>query len=97
MQLSKQSVETLVDLVENKLSTIEIWDRADKREVNMLKKCLRELTATAGGMRLAAAVAVAGPAPVPVAASVAGPVGESARRRGRPPKARLEPVVEAAQ
>ena len=87
MQLSKQSVETLVDLVENKLSTIEIWDRADKREVNMLKKCLRELTAQATGMKLAGSCAAAGQ----------GAVAEGARRRGRPPKARIEPVTEAAQ
>ena len=87
MQLSKQSVETLVDLVENKLSTIEIWDRADKREVNMLKKCLRELTAPPATMKLAASCAASGQ----------GGVTEGARRRGRPPKTRLEPVTEAAQ
>ena len=93
MQLSKQSVEALVDLVENKLSTIEIWDRADKREVNMLKKCLRELTAQPAGMRLAAAVAAAGSA----SGAATSPVAESARRRGRPPKTRLERLTEAAE
>ena len=88
MQLSRQSVETLVDLVENKLSTIEIWDRADKREVNMLKKCLRELTAQATGIKLAATCAAAGP----------GAGSDGARRRGRPPKTRVEQQVpEAAQ
>lgn len=87
MQLSKQSVETLVDLVENKLSTIEIWDRADKREVNMLKKCLRELTSQASGMKLAASCAAASQ----------GSVAEGARRRGRPPKARVEALPEATQ
>lgn len=86
MQLSKQSVETLVDLVENKLSTMEVWDRADKREVNMLRKCLRELTAQPGGARPAGLADVNG--------QEAG--AESARRRGRPPK-RLEPITEAAQ
>lgn len=84
MQLSKQSVETLVDLVENKLSTMEIWDRADKREVNMLRKCLRELTAQpAGKSGMNGATGQNGGA-------------DGARRRGRPPK-HLEPISEAAQ
>jgi hypothetical protein len=45
MQLSKRTLETLIDLVENKLSSMEVWDRGDRRELNQLQQCLRELTA----------------------------------------------------
>jgi hypothetical protein len=45
MQFSKRSLETLIDLVENKLSSMEVWDRGDRRELNQLQQCLRELTA----------------------------------------------------
>ena len=45
MQLSKRSLETMIDLVENKLSSMEVWDRGDRRELNQLQQCLRELTA----------------------------------------------------
>lgn len=45
MQLSKRTLETLIDLVENKLSSMEVWDRGDRRELNQLQQCLRELNA----------------------------------------------------
>jgi hypothetical protein len=45
MQFSKRTLETLIDLVENKLSSMEVWDRGDRRELNQLQQCLRELTA----------------------------------------------------
>lgn len=45
MQLSKRTLETLIDLVENKLSSMEVWDRGDRRELNQLQQCMRELTA----------------------------------------------------
>ncbi len=43
MTLTKASVETLIDLVENKLSCMEVWDRDDRREANKLQSCLEEL------------------------------------------------------
>lgn len=49
MTLSKRSVETLVDLVEIKLSTIQVFDREDAREVAILERALNELTASNGG------------------------------------------------
>jgi len=57
MSLSKRVVETLIDLVEIKLSCIEIYDREDTREVTGLEQCKTELqallqngTATAGAV-----------------------------------------------
>ncbi len=47
--LTKQSLETLIDLVEIKLSTIEICDRDDAREVQTLERCLAELATIARG------------------------------------------------
>lgn len=49
MSLSKRSVETLVDLIEIKLSTIQVFDREDAREVAILERALHELTAINGG------------------------------------------------
>lgn len=45
MPLSKQSIETLVDLVEIKLSYMQVSDRDDAREQLQLQRCLSELTA----------------------------------------------------
>lgn len=45
MLLSKKSVETLVDLVEIKLSCVEIYDSEDSRIVKNLEKCRDELCA----------------------------------------------------
>lgn len=78
MSLSKRSVETLLDLVEIKLSCMEVWDRDDQREASQLQQCAQELSALAqalkGGIRPAAL-----PAP-------------EARRRGRRPRA-IAPVI----
>ncbi len=41
--LSKRAVETLLDLVEIKLSCIEVYDRDDSRELANLEQCKREL------------------------------------------------------
>lgn len=60
MDLSKQSLENLIDLVENKLSCMEVWDREDRREVNILQRCLRELTAMRSGSAPAGAAAPPG-------------------------------------
>lgn len=44
MGLSKSSVEMLIDLVENKLSCMDVWDREDRCQAMILKRCLDELT-----------------------------------------------------
>ena len=57
MSLSKRVVETLIDLVEIKLSCMEIYDREDSREVVALEQCKSELqTLIEGGTATAAAV-----------------------------------------
>ena len=43
MTLSKRTLETLVDLVEIKLSCIEVYDRDDTRELQNLERCRDEL------------------------------------------------------
>lgn len=43
MALSKKCVEAMLDLVEIKLSTIQVMDREDAREAAILEACKREL------------------------------------------------------
>jgi hypothetical protein len=43
MNLSKQTVETLTDLVEIKLSCMEVWDKDDRRELKALEQARAEL------------------------------------------------------
>ena len=43
MNLSSKSIETLIDLVEVRISTIVGVDRKDIRAINRLTICLREL------------------------------------------------------
>ena len=43
MELSKKSIEALLDLVEIKLSCIQVLDREDAREVKMLQDARNEL------------------------------------------------------
>ncbi len=58
MSLSKRVVETLIDLVEIKLSCVEIYDREDKREIAGLESCRQELQKLVeGGAGGASAVA----------------------------------------
>jgi hypothetical protein len=58
MSLSKRVVETLIDLVEIKLSCVEVYDREDKREIAGLESCRQELKKMIeGGAGGAAAVA----------------------------------------
>jgi hypothetical protein len=45
MSLSKRSLITLLDLVEIKLSCIEVMDREDAKELQALEAAKRELTA----------------------------------------------------
>jgi hypothetical protein len=49
MSLSRDAVETLIDLVEIKLSCFEVYDRDDARELRSLERCrnqLRDLAAS---------------------------------------------------
>lgn len=43
MTLSRQSLEILLDLIEIKVSVLQIQDRDDARELNKLRKCRQEL------------------------------------------------------
>ncbi|MFQ6019060.1 MAG: hypothetical protein ACE5KF_12805 [Kiloniellaceae bacterium] len=65
MSLSKHVVETLIDLVEIKLSCVEVYDREDSREVKSLEHCRRELEALAArhAARKAKGAVVAFPQP----------------------------------
>ena len=49
MSLSGRCVETLMDLVEIKLSCLEVTDREDLREKELLERCIQELRAEASG------------------------------------------------
>lgn len=44
MPLSKQSIERLIDLAENKLSCICPIDRDDLKEISELETCIQELS-----------------------------------------------------
>lgn len=61
MALSKKSIEALLDLVEIKLSCIEISDREDAREVKALEQARKELRALAGIPPAAQIVPLAAP------------------------------------
>ena len=45
MPLTKQSIERLIDLAENKLSCICPIDRDDLKEITELESCIHELSA----------------------------------------------------
>ena len=47
--LTQRSIETLIDLAENKLSQIIPFDRDDVREINVLQSCVDELKGDGGG------------------------------------------------
>ncbi|MBB3267620.1 hypothetical protein FHW79_005281 [Azospirillum sp. OGB3] len=49
MSLSRRCAETLIDLVEIKLSCLEITDREDLREKELLLRCVQELKAEVRG------------------------------------------------
>ncbi len=49
MSFSPKSIESLIDLVEVRISSIEGIDRNDIRAINRLKKCLGELENYAAG------------------------------------------------
>lgn len=58
MSLSRRSIQTLMDLVENKLSMMQVVDREDARELAVLESARRELSVMAGLRRSAASVSV---------------------------------------
>ncbi len=43
MNLSRKSIETLLDLVEIKLSCFQVHDQEDTRELTVLERCRTEL------------------------------------------------------
>ena len=45
MNLSPKSIETLLDLVEIKLSCFQVHDQEDTRELTVLERCRTELMA----------------------------------------------------
>jgi hypothetical protein len=57
MSLSKRSVEMLLDLIEIKLSYMDISDREDARDLQVLERCRDELRALEGPQPHALAVA----------------------------------------
>jgi hypothetical protein len=65
MSLSRRSIHTLLDLVEIKLSCMQVFDREDARELAILEHARRELATLAGGERQAKSAAV-----VPFAATL---------------------------
>ena len=48
MSISTQSLDALIDLVEIRLSCMEVWDRDDARELNRLQQARGELMTLAG-------------------------------------------------
>ncbi|MBT5768265.1 MAG: hypothetical protein HOI57_02555 [Rhodospirillaceae bacterium] len=54
--LTKRSVETLIDLVEIKLSCIQVFDRDDAKELAALEQARRELVARVPNRRAATVV-----------------------------------------
>ena len=75
MTLSKRTLETLIDLVEIKLSCVEIYDRDDARELSALEQCRGELLALGQGDLAVAVVGRPDPGAV---------VSFPKRSRGRP-------------
>ncbi len=51
MSMSKRSVETLLDLVEIKLSSMQVLDREDARELALLESCRRDLLAMRASLK----------------------------------------------
>ena len=48
MSLSRRSIQTLMDLVENKLTSMQVVDREDARELATLEAARRELSSMMG-------------------------------------------------
>ena len=50
MALSNRHMEALIDILENKLSDMLVWDGEDRKEIAVLTGCLKELTVMNGGV-----------------------------------------------
>ena len=77
MMLSKNSIAMLRDLVENKLSYMDVADRHDARDLKILERVLVELKALDGGP-------TAAPAPCTVTPLRALPLRAERAPSGRP-------------
>jgi hypothetical protein len=51
MSMSRRTVETLLDLVEIKLSSMQVLDREDARELAQLENCRRDLLAMRAALK----------------------------------------------
>ena len=51
MSISNRSVDTLLDLVEVKLSCMPVLDREDARELAILESCRRDLLSMRNSLR----------------------------------------------
>ncbi|MFO0986780.1 MAG: hypothetical protein U1F37_05375 [Alphaproteobacteria bacterium] len=60
--LTRKSLELLIDLVEIKLGSMEVFDRDDQRIVRDLEACRKELTAMSRPSRPTPVAAMAAPA-----------------------------------
>lgn len=52
MNLTRQSIEILLDLLEIKVGALQVHDRDDARELNKLRKCRQELLSEQGQLNL---------------------------------------------
>ncbi|MEM7221332.1 MAG: hypothetical protein AAF495_00025 [Pseudomonadota bacterium] len=51
MALSRNTYETILDLIENKMSCMEGWDQATNRERSKLEACRKELESLVRGSK----------------------------------------------
>ncbi|HJS32853.1 MAG TPA: hypothetical protein VJ924_12735 [Alphaproteobacteria bacterium] len=58
MALNRRSIEMLLDLVDNKLTSMQVIDREDAREMALLEAAKRELEALAGVKRATSVVSI---------------------------------------
>jgi hypothetical protein len=86
MSLTKRSIELLLDLVEIKISYMDISDREDARDLQLLERCRAELRAMDRD-ETAAVVAIAGPARRNLRSRAAAPTQQPALT-ARPPLVR---------
>jgi len=49
MALSPRHMDALIDVLENKLSDMLVWDGEDRKEITVLTGCLDELNIMKGG------------------------------------------------
>jgi hypothetical protein len=86
MSLTKRSIQLLLDLVEIKISYMDISDREDARDLQLLERCRAELKAM-DRAEAAAVVAITGPARRNARSRAAAPTQQPALN-ARPPLVR---------